>query len=70
MAHDTTCIECGLDRSLARERAVERVENALHTAEYEQSKLRCRVTELEQVIKAFVTGKVTVQTLRAVADPA
>jgi hypothetical protein len=70
MSHDTTCIECGLDRSLARERVVERVSNALHTSEHEQSKLRCRVTELEQVIRAFVTGKVNVQTLRAVAESA
>ena len=70
MSHDTTCNECGLDRGLARERVVERVENALHTVEHEATELRCRVTELEQVIRAFVRGKVNVQTLRAVADHA
>lgn len=70
MSHDTTCRECGLDRSLAREQVVERVKNALHTVENEASQLRCRVTELEQVIRAFVNGRVNVQTLRAIADNA
>lgn len=71
MSHDNdskTCFECGLDRSRAPEQLVARVQKQVHETEDEASRLRCRVEELEQVIRAFVKGNVPVAILREVAE--
>jgi hypothetical protein len=67
MSHDTdkTCGECGLDRAIPRERMLER---AVVVVENEAERLRYRVTELEAVIRAFVKGSASVNTLRSVAE--
>ena len=69
MLNDTTrtCGECGLDPALPRARALE---HTVEVFETEAEKLSYRVKELEQVIRAFVKGSASINTLRAVVNHA